>query len=241
MTKRSYILIALVLVLIAAPIIFLSHPGRVGIILQPWSDWAQLSQFHKANTKLIAKPDPERVVFFGDSHVGLWQMADSFPGQPYVNRGIGGQTTAQMLLRFRADVIELKPRAVLILGGSNDVLIHLRRLPFEQTVANYASMAELARQNNIKVIFAAVPPLNDTQDERWNSRLEQPDSIRKLNEWLKNYCAANGLTFLDYYDQLTDGKGMLKTELSVDGLHLNPEGYKAVSPLAQAAIERSRH
>jgi lysophospholipase L1-like esterase len=101
-------------------------------------------------------------------------------------------------------------------------------------------MAELARQNNIKVIFAAVPPLNDSQEERWTARLDQPDSIRKLNAWLKDYCAANGFIFLDYYDQLTDEKGMLKPQLSFDGLHLNPEGYKLVSPLAQAAIEGSK-
>jgi hypothetical protein len=139
MKKRSYILIALLLLLAAVPIIFLSHPGRPGIILQPWSDWGQISDFHAANARLIAKPDPERVVFFGDSHIGLWYLADNFPGKPYVNRGVGGQTTAQMLVRFREDVVKLKPQAVLVLGGSNDVLIHLRRLSFEQTVDNYAS------------------------------------------------------------------------------------------------------
>jgi lysophospholipase L1-like esterase len=235
LSKWVYIGIA-AFFLASVPIILLIRPGLGTIVLAPWQDWAQISDFHKANAKLIASPDPERVIFFGDSHIGLWRTADNFPGRHYVNRGIGGQTTAQMLVRFRADVIALKPRVVLILGGSNDVLIHWRKLPFEQTVDNYASMAELARENDIKVIFAAVPPVN----REWTTRLEQPDRIRKINEWLKNYCTANRFIYLDYYDQLADANGMLKAELSIDGLHLNPEGYKVVSRLAEAAIESTR-
>lgn len=240
MSKRAYIGIALFLLLASVPIILLARPGLVTIVLQPWNDWAQIAYYHEANAKLIASPDPERVIFFGDSQVEGWRLADNFPGRPYVNRGIGGQTTAQMLVRFRADVIALKPRVVLVLGGSNDVLVHLRKLPFDQTVDNYASMAELARENDIKVIFAAVPPVNDYRSEKWTARLEQPDRIQKLNEWLRNYCAANRFIFLDYYDQLVDEKGMMKAELSPDGEHLNVEGYKLVSRLAEAAIESTR-
>jgi lysophospholipase L1-like esterase len=239
-SKWAYIGIVLFLLLASVPIIFLARPSLATIVLQPWRDWSQIAYYHEANAKLIASPDPERVVFFGDSQILGWELATNFPGRPYVNRGIGGQTTAQMLVRFRADVIALKPRVVLILGGSNDVLVHLRKLPHEQTVDNYASMAELARENDIKVIFAAVPPVNDSQGERWTARLEQPDRIPKLNEWLRNYCAANRFIFLDYYDQLVDDKGMLKPELSPDGEHLNAEGYKLVSRLAEAAIQSTR-
>jgi lysophospholipase L1-like esterase len=240
-SKRVYIGTGLLLLLAFVPIILLARPSLVEIALQPWKDWSEISYYHQANAGLIASPDPERVVLFGDSHVGAWHPAKYFPGRPYVNRGIGGQTTAQMLVRFRADVIDLKPRAVLILGGTNDVLIHLRKLPFEQTVDNYASMADLAREHNIKVIFAAVPPVNDYRGEKWTARLEHPDSIQRLNEWLKNYCATNGCIFLDYYDQLVDQKGMMKNELSDDGEHFNDEGYKLISRLADVAIQSTRN
>jgi lysophospholipase L1-like esterase len=240
MSKTARVIIASFLLLASVPIIVLARPSLVTIVLQPWRDWAEIGYYHEANATLIASPDPERVVLFGDSHVGAWHPVTYFPGRPYVNRGIGGQTTAQMLVRFREDVIELKPRAVLILGGTNDVLVHLRKLPFEQTVENYASMADLARAHNIKVIFAAVPPVNDYRSEKWTARLERPDRIQKLNEWLRNYCAANGFIFLDYYDQVSDEKGMMKNELSDDGEHFNSEGYKLVSRLAEEAIESSR-
>jgi len=240
MNKRVYIGIGLFLLLASVPIVLLARPSLVIIALQPWKDWSEIGYYHEDNAKLIPSTDPERVVFFGDSHIGGWHLYEYFPGKPYVNRGIGGQTTAQMLVRFREDVIDLKPRVVLILGGSNDVLIHLRKLPFEQTVANYASMADLAREHNIKVIFAPVPPVNDYRSEKWTARLEQPDRIRKLNEWLRNYCAANGCIFLDYYDQLVDEKGMMKAELSHDGEHFNDEGYKLVSRFAEAAIQSTR-
>ena len=233
--------IALFVLLASIPTILLTRPSLVTIILGPWKDWSQISTYHEANASLIASPDAARVVFFGDSHILGWDLPANFSGKPYINRGIGGQTTAQMLVRFRPDVIALKPRAVLILGGTNDVLIHLRKLPFEQTVDNYASMAELARVNNIKVIFAAVPPVNDYQTQKWSARLEEPDGIKKLNQWLKNYCAANGCIYLDYYDQLTDEKGMLKPDLSSDGEHLNIAGYKLVSRMAEAAIKSTEH
>ena len=240
MSKRAYVGAAVFLLLASGPIILLARPSLVTIALQPWKDWSEIGYYHADNARFIASPDPERIVFFGDSHIGGWHLYQFFPGRPYVNRGIGGQTTAQMLVRFREDVIDLKPRAVLILGGTNDVLIHLRKLPFEQTVENYASMADLAREHNIKVIFAPVPPVNDYGSEKWTARLEQPDRIQKLNEWLKNYCAANGCIFLDYYDQLVDEKGMMKAELSHDGEHFNDAGYKLISSFAEAAIQSTR-
>lgn len=238
--KRTYVGFAILLLFTSGPIVLLARPSLVTIFLQPWRDWSEIGYYHEANVTLIASPDPERVVFFGDSHIGGWHLAEYFPGKPYINRGIGGQTTAQMLVRFRADVVDLKPRVVLILGGTNDVLIHLRKLPFEQTVENYASMADLARQHNIKVIFSAVPPVNDYRGEKWSSRLEHPDSIQKLNEWLRNYCATNGCIFLDYFDQLVDQKGMMKNELSDDGEHFNSAGYTLVSGWAEAAIQSTK-
>ncbi len=235
--KLVFVVIVVLGLLAAVLIVLRARPGLATIIIGPWKDWAQISTYHEANAGLVASPEPARVVFFGDSHILGWDLTANFPGKPYINRGIGGQTTAQMLVRFRPDVIALKPRTVVILGGTNDVLIHLRKLPFEQTVDNYASMADLARINNIKVIFLAVPPVNDSQTERWTARLEQPDRIKKLNEWLKNYCDANGFLYLDDYDMLVDDKGMFRVDLSSDGEHLNIAGYKLVSRMAEQEIE----
>lgn len=236
---RVYFAIALLLLLSVFPIILLIRPNLVTIILQPWRDWAQVSYYHDANARLIANPEAGRVVFFGDSEIQFWKLTRDFPGKPYVNRGIGAQTTAQMLLRFRPDVIALRPKVVIILGGTNDILVNFRKVPFEQTVDNYASMAELATANKIKVIFASVPPVNDLHSPKWARRIDPPDRIPKLNQWLQTYCAANGYIYLDDYSQLADEKGMLKAELSDDGLHPNGAGYKLITPLADAAIRLS--
>ena len=232
-----YAAAGLLLVVAACSIILLKPSNFVAKLLQPWRDWPQISVYSEANARLRAAPaEGGRVVFFGDSHTARMNLAGLFPGKPYVNRGIGGQNTAQMLVRFRPDVIALRPGVVVILGGTNDVVRNYRKLPFEQTVDNYASMAELAVFNKIKVVFASVPPVNDYRGTKWASRLDPPDRILKLNEWLKSYCAANGHVYLDYYTRLADEKGMLKAELSDDGLHLNAAGYRAVAELADAAV-----
>jgi len=202
-------------------------------------DWPQLSRYHDANAK-VAPPEKgeERVVFLGDSITDGWKLAEYFPGKPYVNRGISGQTTPQMLIRFRPDVIALKPRVVVILAGTNDIAGNTGPMPVEMIEDNYASIAELAHANGIRVVFASVLPIHDYGKNKMSER-RPPEQIRRLNEWLKSYSTANGHTYLDYYSKMIDDKGMLKAELASDGLHPNAEGYKIMAPLAEAAIAKA--
>ena len=211
---------------------------RVEQMQRRMQDWPQLNRYKDNNAKLAA-PDKneDRVVFMGDSITDVWKLADYFPGKPYVNRGISAQTTPQMLIRFRPDVIALKPRAVVILAGTNDIAGNTGPMTLEMIENNYASMAELAKVNGIKVIFSSVLPINDYVKKMSDRR--SPDNILKLNEWLKNYCKANGHTYLDYFSKTLDDKGMLKAELANDGLHPNAEGYKIMAPMAEAAIQQA--
>jgi lysophospholipase L1-like esterase len=202
-------------------------------------DWPQLSRYREANAKLLVPAkDEARVVFLGDSITDGWKLAEYFPGKPFVNRGINGQTTPQMLVRFRPDVIALKPRAVVILAGTNDIAGNTGPMTLEMIEDNYVSLAELARANGIKVVFASVLPVHDYGKNKVTER-RSPEQIRALNEWLKKYAAANGHTYLDYYSKMIDDKGMLKAELAGDGLHPNAEGYKIMAPLAEVAIEQA--
>jgi len=204
------------------------------------NDWPQLARYHEANEKLAPPAKGEdRVVFMGDSITDGWKLAEYFPGKPYVNRGISGQTTPQMLIRFRPDVIALKPSVVVILAGTNDIAGNTGPMAVEMIEDNYASMAELARANGIKVVFASVLPIHDYNPDRKQSPRRPPEKILKLNEWLKSYCAANGHTYLDYFSRTVDDKGMLRAELANDGLHPNADGYKIMAPLAEAAIREA--
>jgi lysophospholipase L1-like esterase len=202
-------------------------------------DWPQLNRYKEANAKV---PTPERsenrVVFMGDSITDGWKLDEYFAGKPYINRGISGQTTPQMLIRFRPDVIALKPRAVLILAGTNDIAGNTGPMTLEMIENNYASMADLAKANGIKVIFASVLPIHDYGKTKVSER-RPPEQILKLNEWLKGYCKARGHIYLDYFGKMVDDKGMLKTELANDGLHPNAEGYKIMAPLAESAIRQA--
>jgi len=202
-------------------------------------DWPQLNRYKEANAIVPAPVRSEnRVVFMGDSITDIWKLSEYFPGKPYINRGIGGQTTPQMLIRFRPDVIALKPRAVLILAGTNDIAGNTGPMTLEMIENNYASMAELAKANGIKVIFASVLPIHDYGRTKVSER-RPPEQILKLNEWLKSYCKANGHIYLDYFSKMVDDKGMLKVELANDGLHPNAEGYKVMAPLAESAIQQA--
>jgi lysophospholipase L1-like esterase len=203
-------------------------------------DFGQLGRYREANAALPAPAAGEnRVVFFGDSITDYWKLAESFPGKPYVNRGIGGQTTPQMLVRFRQDVIELRPKLVLILAGTNDIAGNTGPMRVEDIEANYASMAELAKAHNIRVVFESVLPVNNYTPASVELFAERhPDKILALNRWLKDYCAANGYVYLDYFSAMVDDKGLLKRELAEDGLHPNAAGYKIMTPLAEAAIEK---
>jgi lysophospholipase L1-like esterase len=202
-------------------------------------DWPQLNRYKDANAKVpSATRGEDRVVFMGDSITDFWKLAEYFTNKPYINRGISGQTTPQMLIRFRPDVIELKPKVVVILAGTNDIAGNTGPMTLEMIENNYESMAELARANGIKVVFASVLPIHDYGRTKVSER-RSPDQILKLNQWLKSYCAANNHVYLDYFSKVVDEKGMLKAELANDGLHPNAEGYKVMAPLAEAAIQQA--
>jgi lysophospholipase L1-like esterase len=204
-------------------------------------DYGQLARYRGANAALKAPaPGENRVVFFGDSITDIWHIDEYFTGKPYLNRGIGGQTTPQMLVRFRQDVIELEPRVVIILAGTNDIAGNTGPMRNQDVEANLSSMAELARVNGIRVVFSSILPVHNYTEKAKDFFAQRPPArILELNAWLKDYCARNGVMYLDYFSALVDDKGMLRRELADDGLHPNAAGYKIMAPLAEAAIEKA--
>jgi lysophospholipase L1-like esterase len=205
------------------------------------NDFAELSRYHDANAALLStEPAPGRVVFMGDSITDGWHLSEYFADKPYVNRGISGQTTPQMLIRFRPDVVNLKPKVVVILAGTNDIAGNTGPMTVEQVEDNYASMAEIAKANDIRVVMSSVLPINNYTEKAVPFFLTRStEKILALNKWLKKYCADNGHVYLDYFTPMVDGKGMLKKDLAEDGLHPNPAGYKIMAPLAEAAIQKA--
>jgi len=205
------------------------------------NDYGQLARYHDDDANLAAPAaDEQRVVFFGDSITDIWKLDESFPGKHYINRGIGGQTTPQMLVRFRPDVIELKPAVVVVLAGTNDIAGNTGDETLEQIEGDYATMAELAKANGIRPVFASVMPIDNYNPTALRFFLQRsPEKILALNVWLKNYCADQGLVYLDYFSAMVDERGMLKAELTGDGLHPNAAGFAVMAPLAEAAIERA--
>jgi lysophospholipase L1-like esterase len=201
-------------------------------------DFGELKRYREDDAALAPPAAGEnRAVFIGDSITDYWKLADYFPGKPYVNRGIDGQTTPQMLMRFRQDVIDLHPKALVVLAGTNDVAGVTGRTRDEDIEANYASMAELARTHNIRVIFSSLLPVyNYTENAKESFALRPAERILALNRWLKDYCAKNGFVYLDYFSALVDDRGMMRRALSDDGLHPNAAGYKVMAPLAEKAI-----
>jgi len=204
-------------------------------------DFGELARYEKANAAIpTLAPGENRVVFFGDSITDGWDLAKSFPQNTYINRGISGQTTSQMLLRFREDVVNLQPKVVLILAGTNDIAGNTGPMPLAVTEANFASMAEIARANRIRVVFSSVLPVhNYTPDSDKFFPLRSTQQVSALNTWLKRYCSEHELIYLDYYSEMLDEKGLLKRELSEDGLHPNTAGYATMAPLAAAAIRQA--
>jgi lysophospholipase L1-like esterase len=204
-------------------------------------DFGQLSRYRDANATLAPPAAGEnRIVFFGDSITDIWKLDQYFPGKPYINRGIGGQTTPQMLVRFRQDVIDLHPKAVVILAGTNDIAGNTGPIRNEDIEANYASFAELARMHDIHVVFASVLPVHNYTERAKDFFAQRPPArILELNTWLKDYCAKNHIVYLDYFSALVDDKGLMKKELADDGLHPNDAGYKIMVPLAEAAITKA--
>jgi len=204
-------------------------------------DYGQLARYREANAALAPPAAGEnRVVFFGDSITDIWHLDQYFPGKPYINRGIGGQTTPQMLVRFRQDVIDLHPKVVVVLAGTNDIAGNTGPMRSEDIEANYTSMAELARANGIRLVFASVLPVHNYSEKSKDFFAQRPSGrILQLNQWLKDYCAKNRLVYLDYFSALADDKGMLKRELADDGLHPNDAGYKIMAPLAEGGIQKA--
>jgi lysophospholipase L1-like esterase len=204
-------------------------------------DYGQLARYREADAALGAPAKGEnRVVFFGDSITDIWHLDQYFPGKPYINRGIGGQTTPQMLVRFRQDVIDLNPKLVVILAGTNDIAGNTGPMRNEDIEANLASMAELARVHAVRVVFSSVLPVHNYTDKAKDFFAQRPTArILELNTWLKDYCAKNSILYLDYFSALVDDKGLLKKELADDGLHPNDAGYKIMVPLAEAAIAKA--
>ncbi len=207
-------------------------------------DWANLNRYKEANQKVQPSKNETRVVFMGDSITDGWNLAQYFPGKSYINRGISGQTTPQMLLRFRADAIDLKPKVVVILAGTNDIAGNTGTMTLEDTARNLTSIAELAKANNIRVVLASVLPVNDRVKNKEGvlfiqTRSRPNEKITAMNDWLKKYAAESGLIYLDYYSATADEKGTLKDGLSYDGLHPNADGYKVMQSLAEDAIARA--
>ena len=211
-------------------------------------DWPALARYGEENLKTVpaAMDGPRRVVFMGDSITDSWddpKYGGFFPGKSYINRGISGQTTPQMLIRFRPDVIDLKPKVVVILAGTNDLAGNTGPTTIQAIEGNLMSMAELANANGIRVVFASVLPVSDYEMRDGKPIVQTsrrpPAQILELNKWLKDYAAAHHHTYLDYFSAMVDDKGFLKNELSDDGLHPNAQGYVVMAPLAEAAITAS--
>ena len=211
--------------------------GQVASLQQRLADWPQLARYRDENATLGApKTGESRVVFFGDSITDGWGRVPGttfFPGRPYVNRGISGQTTAQMLVRFRQDVIALHPTAVVILAGTNDIAGNTGVSTLPMIEDNLASMTELAQAHRIHVILASVLPVSDYP---WQPGLQPAGKVRALNAWLRDYARGHGTVYLDYYEALANARGGMDARLAADGVHPTPAGYAVMAPLAEQAI-----
>jgi lysophospholipase L1-like esterase len=209
-------------------------------------DWPNLARYRDANSTVQPPAkDEKRVVFMGDSITDIWaqpQFGGFFPGKPYIDRGISGQTTPQMLIRFRPDVIALQPQVVVILAGTNDLAGNTGPMSVGQIEDNLTSMSELAHANKIRVVLASVLPVSnyghDRQGQPIDMRIKrQPEKILELNAWIKKYAVDHGDVYLDYFAATVDDQGLLQKDISEDGLHPNAKGYAIMSPLAEQAIQ----
>jgi len=202
----------------------------------PDADWAALGRYREANAALSAPtPGQARVVFYGNSITDAWAryFADMFPGEPYVGRGISGQTTPQMLVRFRQDVIALRPAVVVILAGTNDIAGNTGPSTQAMIQDNLVSMVQLAQANGIAVVLSSVLPASDYP---WRPGQDPGPKIAALNEWMRGYADRSGVVYLDYYSAMVDDGFGLRPELTRDGVHPNEAGYLIMAPLAEAAI-----
>jgi lysophospholipase L1-like esterase len=222
-------------------------------------DWNQLGRYHQANQQLKEQPVPAgRVVFMGDSITDGWNLAESFPGKPFVNRGISGQVTAQMLVRLYPDVLDLKPAAMVVLAGTNDIARNNGPVTLTMIEENIMAMTELAQLHGIKVLLSSVMPISDYPYLRQQSATpapvvpggrgaaprqkmtdgRPPSDILKLNAWMKDYAARVNATYVDYFSAMVDDKGWLKDGISADGLHPNAEGYSIMTRVLTATLQK---
>ena len=202
-------------------------------------DYGQFGRYRAANAKLAAG-EPGRVVFYGDSITDAWgngaNAATFFPGKPYIDRGISGQTTPQMLIRFQQDVVALKPAVVVVLAGTNDIAGNTGIETIQMIEDNFKSMANIADANGIKVVLASILPVDDYA---WRRGLQPAAKVREVNAWMKEFCAAHHYVYLDYYTALATPEGAMKPGTSKDGVHPTAAGYAIMAPLAQAAIDQA--
>jgi lysophospholipase L1-like esterase len=207
-------------------------------------DWPQLGRYRTANVELRQSRQPVQVVFFGDSITDSWNLASTFPEKPYVNRGISGQTTPQMLVRLRPDVLAHQPKVLVLLAGTNDIAGNTGPATNGDIQENIAAIAELASKHGVRVVLASVLPVSNYHFQP--ARDVAPQTVRRpmgritaLNDWLRQYAAAHGHVYLDYFAAMVDAQGFLKTEFSDDDLHPNAAGYAVMAPLAEAAIAKA--
>lgn len=200
------------------------------------NDWANLAKYRDANAKLAPPgPNESRVVFYGNSITEVWaqHFPTMFPGKPYIGRGISGQTTPQMLVRFNQDVVALRPKVVVILAGTNDIAGNTGPSTIEMIEDNLRSMAEIANANGIRVVLSSVLPVYDYP---WKPGLEPAPKILALNAWMKAYAAKVGATYLDYHSAMQDARHGMREGLASDGVHPTEAGYRVMAPLAEKAI-----
>ncbi|MEO8909429.1 MAG: SGNH/GDSL hydrolase family protein [Gemmatimonadaceae bacterium] len=203
------------------------------------NDWPNLAKYREANASLPAPgPAENRVVFYGNSITEGWArfLPAMFPGKPYIGRGISGQTTPQMLVRFRQDVVALKPKVVVILAGTNDIAGNTGPSTLEMIEDNLASMTEIAKANGIRVVLSSVLPVYDYP---WRPGLEPALKIIALNKWMRHYAARSGQVYLDYHSAMADSRQGLPPNLAGDGVHPTEAGYRVMAPLAEKAIAQA--
>ena len=200
------------------------------------NDWANLAKYRDANARLAPPaPNESRVVFYGNSITVVWakDFPTMFPGKPYIGRGISGQTTPQMLVRFNQDVVALRPKVVVILAGTNDIAGNTGPSTIEMIEDNLRSMAEIANANGIRVVLSSVLPVYDYP---WRPGLEPAPKIMALNAWMKDYAAKTGATYLDYHSAMQDARHGMRAGLASDEVHPTEAGYRVMAPLAEKAI-----
>jgi lysophospholipase L1-like esterase len=201
------------------------------------SDFPNLARFKEEDMKLGAPASGEnRVVFMGDSITQAWHLDQSFPGKPYINRGISGQTTPQMLVRFRQDVVDLQPKVVVILAGTNDIAGNTGPETLEEIEENLASMADIAQANGIRVVLCSITPAFDYP---WQPGLTPAPKIDQINAWLRGYAMAKGYVYVDFHSAMKDARDGLPPTLSHDGVHPLPAGYAVMAPLVDAGIAKA--